>query len=453
LLQTPSVEVEKEPEQLSEIPIELGEFLAPEPEVARLPEEDPIAFIEQQVPAAGAAAAKPKPEPRKPALVASSEPSVAPATAASSQTNSAEATASAPPSTSVSSAPSAPGLGLATTTSSAEPLASAPALSTSASPGDAPPALAPPGREAIDDPVLLAGRAATLEKSPSNVAVTLYADRIRGHALGQRVADLLPRLPQWEDFFGGSSLNPVRDFDRIALFGPSFSRSADLVVAVQYNVPQAKVRASVDKLVARQGSWLKRTPIPIAHTFADRAERLVLLPKKGFALVIPPALKEQALKANLSSIPASKGSEAAVVSIANPRAPLARFGLQVPESLSRIRAKITPLENGAVELTLIATDADESKARADAEQLTRSLNAGIQLLSGVSNVLSRLGLGSFAAGAQFEPVELVAQGNNIVGHQVLTAAQVEFILDRVERQLTAMARSREQQTRPAASQK
>src|SRR5690606_11264958 len=65
-----------------------------------------------------------------------------------------------------------------------------------------------PQRRAIDNPVALVGKAGDVAKSNANLQLILYADRIREHPVGRRIGKLLPRLPQWNDFFGDGQLNP-----------------------------------------------------------------------------------------------------------------------------------------------------------------------------------------------------------------------------------------------------
>jgi hypothetical protein len=435
LLKRPPIEVVEpaQPDNPAEMAIELSELLtappaAPEPK-AELPASDPVSLIDHIVapaPAVKPAAAVPAaplekqkdPDATTTAPLASLPvPSAAPSTSSSARDG---GDAGAPAPTEQLAAPSA--------APSAAPQASAVAEATAPDASSAP----------IDNPVALIGKASALHETPASVSMVLYTDRIRGHELGRRVALLLPQLPQWDEFFGEGALNPVQDFDRLLMFGPGFVRSADLVVAVQYNVPQRKIRSAVDQMVRRRGSWLTKLPVPAALTFADRAERLVLLPAKGLALVVPPRMQAAALALKMQGIPNAKGAEAAVFRIAKPRAPFARVGLDVPATITQMSGKITALPNGAVELEVTATDVDAETAERSAAQMMQSINSAVDLLTGVSNVLSRFGFGGFGAGARMPRITLEATGKEIHGRQVLQAAQVAFILDRIERQVASM---------------
>ncbi len=287
----------------------------------------------------------------------------------------------------------------------------------------------------IDNPVALAGKGGKLVEKNTSVGLILYMDRIRGHALGKRVTDILPALPQWRDFFGTSNVNPVRDFDRMFLLGPSFVDSSGLVMAIDHRVGQEKMRGAVNELVKKRGRWLTGTKIPVAVTYADHADRVVLLSSAHSVMVIPPHLQDQALKQGETHIPQAKGEEAVVASVTNPSKALRRFGVEVPASLKLAKLRVTPLAKGEVLLELDAQDESETAAKQTAVELTRSINATLDVIGGVSDLLGRFGFGALAAGADFPRVKLRADGKWVRASQVLTEAQVAFILDRLERQL------------------
>ena len=407
--------IEEAPEQLRQIPIEL--FSPPQdeatPPTEGLPDEDPVEMIDELIVAPGSPKApaepakesepeSPKPEPTKEQTKDPPKPAAADA-----------------------------GSGRDPGDAGARPVAKRGAD------GDRSERNA---GSSIEDPVALAGKGAKLAEKQTHVGLILYMDRIRAHPVGRRIGNLLPRLPQWRDFFGEGKVSPVRDFDRMFLLGPSFVDSAGLVMAIAYNTSPDVMRASVDALVKNHGKWLTDAPVPAALTFADRSERLVFFPAPQLVMVVPPHLKEQAFRDKFTGIPAAKGPEAMVAFVSEPRKALRRFGVDVPQSVRSAKLRITPLSDGRVRLELDAEDESEESARVTATRVSQGINATIDLVSGVSDLLGRFGFGGVAAGASLPRVRLRAEGKWVRGQQVLTESQVSFILDRVERQLLRPAR-------------
>lgn len=436
-------------EQLKEIPIEL--FEEPEqdtpPSQPNLPKDDPVALIEQLdgLPVRPEAA----PQPSAPAL----EPTKTKDKAAPASASTSDAVSSAPVSEPSSGAVTSGAVASATSqaVASAPQAGSAESTSSSAPPMASGSAPVPKPDPAIDNPIALAGKGAKLVEKNTSVGLILYMDRIRGHALGKRVEQILPALPQWNDFFGTASVNPVRDFERMFLLGPSFVDSSGLVMAIDHRVAPDKMRGAVNELVKKRGHWLTGTKVPAALTYADRAERVVLLTSPRSVMVIPPHLQEQALKQGETHIPKAKGEEAMVASVSNPAKALRRFGLEVPASLKLVKLRITPLSKGEVLLELDAQDESESAAQLTAVELTRNINATLDVIRGASGLLGRFGFGGLAAAADLPAVKLRADGKWVRSSQVLTEAQVTFILDRLERQLLLSRPSPAAKAAPAAS--
>jgi hypothetical protein len=428
LLEEPEVVIEEE--QLETIPIEL--FQAEEPATEppdtapELPAEDPVALIEELVPDPVALPVQPKPEP-------SAAPSAPPKPSASAEPTSKP---EAIPEDAGAPAPSA-------TSSAPEPSQTAPPSAT-AVPMVSATAPAPPRR--IDGPIEAAGKAGKMVENQAYVSITLYADRIREHEVGQRIAAVLPSLPQWNDFFPDASLNPVRDFDRVVVVGPSFHDSRNVVALLQYNTRPEKVRAAVDTLVKRKGEWLSRAKVPVAKAFADRAERVFILPKPGLVVVVPPSMKDEMLAVRDVGIPSPKGPEAMEATLVNPHKPLARYGLQIPKSVKDARIRLTPLPNGEVKIELQAEDESPEAADRTAREVSAGINAIADLSAGFSGLLEIAG---FGRSVRLPRVELHASGKEIWGEQVLSREQVDFLLSQFERQALAWSRARERSARPS----
>jgi hypothetical protein len=428
-------------EQLDSIPIDLFEEQLPDKAPDALPAEDPVGLIEQWVPdMAPVPPEEPKPKAAKPEVPNEKpeEPSDAGA---------AEPSAAIP--SALPSAPPAP------TTDAPPPEPTAPAPSASASAPE-PDRTSPVSEvsKGIANPVALSGEAGEFVKSNAKLGLILYTDRIRAHPVGKRIAELLPNLPQWNDFFAGTQLNPIRDFDRFFLAGPSFYYTHEVVVALQYNTPAAPIRAAIDRLVKRRGQWLPDTPVPAALAEADRAQRMFILPSPHLVLIVPPRLQQQALAAKFKGIPDPSGPEALVASMKEPKEALARLGLQVPETTRDVLLRITPLEEGRILLELTAQEETPELAKRTAQSVTQTVNSFLELVSGASSLLSQFGFGGLKGGVSFPKIQLEAHGKEIRGRQILNQEHVDFILDRVERQLVQrrLAAERQGKEKPGAAQ-
>jgi hypothetical protein len=208
-------------------------------------------------------------------------------------------------------------------------------------------------------------------------------------------------------------------------------------MAIEYNISQDEVRGAVNRLVKQRGSWVVGSKVPTAFTYADRAERVVLFPAPKVVVIVPPHLREQAQKQGVVGVPKAKGPEAMVAFTVNPAKALRRFGLDLPASLQSAKIRITPLPSAQVLLELEAQDETEDQARRNAALLTQQINAMADLASGVGNLLGKFGFGGVAV-FDMPRVTLKAEGKVVRGRQVLTSAQVGFILGEAEKQLSRM---------------
>lgn len=278
------------------------------------------------------------------------------------------------------------------------------------------------------DPLALAGRAASVADPNANVRLLLFNDRIRSLPIAPRLGRVITRLPQWRSFFGPTSLDPIRDVDRMYVAGPQFRVSNEVVAIVKYTVPQASMRKAIDGLVLREpkGEWLQ-TSVPAARARADRADRVFVFPKPGLLMMVPPHLAEDAIKkAPGLELPAASGGAALIAFVANPwRALLGlRAPVELPKSIRKVTLTLSPAEDGGATLHIDATDESPDAARADAAMLTSAVNALTQQnLGAVGALLFGNSKMSF-----IEPVSLVASGSSIRGDSRVTPRQLDRLL-------------------------
>jgi len=285
----------------------------------------------------------------------------------------------------------------------------------------------PEGPQAAD-PMALVGKAASVADPNANVKLLLMNDRIRGLSVGPRIGRLVARLPQWSSFFGPTTLDPIRDIDRMYVAGPQFRVSAEVVAVLQYGVPNAAMRTAIDAIVKREpkGEWLS-SKIPAARARADRADRVFVLPKGKVLLMVPPHLADDAIdKASHLALPQVGGSAAVVAFVATPWRALAglRVPLEIPKTIASVALLVTPSEDGGVVLHIDAVDDSNESAKDHAGMLTTAINAVTQQNVGA--------LGALLFGGQtlslVEPIELRAEGKTIRGDARVTPRQLDRLL-------------------------
>jgi hypothetical protein len=290
-----------------------------------------------------------------------------------------------------------------------------PTPSASAAPPDAGAATPPhkPG-EGIGSPVAGISDKRVIDPN-AHVQVLVHNDRVRQHPLGDRIGPLLKNVYQWRDFFGPTAIDPVRDIDRMLIVGPQLRDSSEVVAILQFNLPQAKVRAAVDALVARdpEGGWVDG-PVPVAKAHADRGERAFVFPSPQILVVTPPSALASAQRLSKKfRLPGPKGDEIALAKLATPYRAFSGLGVHIPKTIASAEIRLSPGPNGGVVIDVLAHDESESQAIADARSLTAALDLGIV----VSLLIGPLH-GSFEA-----------DGSDIRGELTMPRKQVEAILE------------------------
>lgn len=292
--------------------------------------------------------------------------------------------------------------------------------------GDAGPAHKP--GEGIGSPV--AGISDKRVVDPNaNVQVLVHNDRVRQHPLGARIGPMLRNVYQWRDFFGPTAIDPMRDLDRMLIIGPQLRDSREVVAILQFNVPQAQVRAAVDVLVARdpEGGWLDAGGVPVAKAHADRGERIFVFPSPQVLVVTPPSAQAAAQRLSKKfRLPGPKGDEIAIAKLATPwRAFMGMRAISIPKSIRSAELRLSPTADGGVVIDILAHDESEESAKADAQALTAALQAATSLDLGLlGSVMFGASKKNFIKKGSFEP-----DGSDIRGEIVMTRAQVETVLD------------------------
>jgi hypothetical protein len=279
------------------------------------------------------------------------------------------------------------------------------------------------------DPVRLAGAAARLAPANPNVKVVFYPDRIRRHPLAAHFGPAVGRMPQWKAFFEGTGLDPVRDCDRVLLAGPQFRDSSRVVAVIRHNVPEAKMKAAIRAVSERSGArgGPIQARVPAFKGFADRADRVFVMPGPHLLVVSPPDGLEQALKMPASTGFPPLGDRAVVTYIRTPANAFRGLPIDIPTSIEWMTFSATLTQDGGADLSLDAKDKDAASAAANAAKVTAEVERATVLDLGL--LRRRL----------LDPVVFRAEGDRIRADTHLTEPQLRSVLSAVATRIDAAA--------------
>ena len=270
----------------------------------------------------------------------------------------------------------------------------------------------------IRDPVGLAGDAKSIAPKNPNVSLVIYLDRVRQHPLGQRFAPSLTKLKNWQNFFGGTGLDPVRDIDRILLAGPQLRDSSRVVAVIRYNVPPARVRSALDTLVKRpksHGQWVPKR-VPVAKARVDGAERFFVMIAPGMLVVVPPDGLDQALALPRNLRFPTAGNNAVVLFLKYPANAFRDQPVRLPTSVDWMRFSMSLNPSGGAHVRLDAKDKDAATAAQNAPKLTEVINKAMEI-----DLL-------FTKRRLLDPVTFRADDDHIRAETHVTDAQLRHLL-------------------------
>ena len=280
--------------------------------------------------------------------------------------------------------------------------------------------------DGIGSPVAALGNKRVVDPN-ANVQLFVHNDRVRQHPLGARVGPLLKNVYQWRDFFGPTAIDPIRDIDRMMIVGPQLRDSREVVALLEFNIPQSRVKAGVDALVARdpEGSWSDAGAL-VAHAHADRGERAFVFPSPRVLVVTPPSAEASATRLPKNFVlPRPKGDEIASAKLSTPWRAFLGLPVAIPKTIRSAELALYPREDGGVVIEVLAYDETAPLAAEDARALTSALVAATSIELGVfGSVLFGSSRKKFIEKGSFEP-----DGTKIRGEIVLTRAQLETVLE------------------------
>ncbi len=153
------------------------------------------------------------------------------------------------------------------------------------------PEVPPPAPKKVDTPIDKVRIARTLTKNPNNVQIVLVGAQLRAHPIGAKMGPLLADNPQWQEFFQGSGIDPVRDIDVMMLTGPMMRLSGQVVAVMKFSTDMNKVDQAVGSVIEKSkphGRWFKDQAVRSGLGMGDGAERIfALVPEKKLLVVFP----------------------------------------------------------------------------------------------------------------------------------------------------------------------
>ena len=237
-----------------------------------------------------------------------------------------------------------------------------------------------------------------VQPSEVHVRMEIASAAIREHPLGEKIGTLLRKVPQWNDFLGTSTVDPIRDLDLIHIAAPQLvTSSANAYALVKHHMPAPVVKGIIDSLVKRRGTWIRQTDKPAAQAYADRGERIFAAPSTDVLVIAPLSVKDQVLAMNELKLAMPKaGSPAFSASLDQPAKVMARINsvikLNLAESYLNLKLKVFAEAEGSARLEVIIIDTDEEGIKQHAEDLQNQLSALIM----IANLTQNLGLSRIA---------------------------------------------------------
>jgi hypothetical protein len=154
------------------------------------------------------------------------------------------------------------------------------------------------GPERVKDPNALAGGLNAI-KPPNkevHVSVLVRMDHLRLHPIGKQLGGRLTKIPQWQPFFDGTGLDPVRDFDVLYAFGPRFYETSRVSAIVATNKPDEAISLALQAVYKRfkGAEWIGDDDVPAFRAKIDGADRVIVqLP--GGIIITPPDGEKQSI--------------------------------------------------------------------------------------------------------------------------------------------------------------
>ncbi len=217
----------------------------------------------------------------------------------------------------------------------------------------------------------LLGAASDVQAGPVNVQLLVNMEEIRKHPTGATLGPILSAIPQWDSFFNGTNVDPIKDTDWLSIIGPSLRNTDRDVILVRYSASDAVIDKAIDTVTTQYAhggpfdAGVKGMKAAIGT--ADRSQRVFLRPQSHLVAVVPPDFAGTAARMlSKTKVPAHViPKEVFHLVLKDPK----KHVPQLPAGLTEARVWGVPRADYGVDLIGEADAADPEKAEAAAEEI------------------------------------------------------------------------------------
>lgn len=282
-----------------------------------------------------------------------------------------------------------------------------------------------PSLEASDED----GSLGTLE-GEANVTLSLWMSTLRQHELAVALRSMLG-CGKLGSTLKRAQVDAFDDLEAAVFAGPRLDDPTQYTAALSHRLPEARLRKAFARLTWPEGRWLDESAVRIR---AAGARRVVFERGPKLVLATPePVFQKLRASSRKMAIPSSNG-RAFSLSLREPSMALARIGLDLPSTLTRMRLDAHARPNGGVELRIRFEDRDEATARENAPKLAAEVDVAIRQLRQVGALSKMLApiLGTRnAMDFEIPRFRFTVEGASIVGMASIDAAQASSILSKL----------------------
>jgi len=271
----------------------------------------------------------------------------------------------------------------------------------------------------VDEPAPAPRNAHELARAVVGAKLTaiIHVDLVKGHPLAPKVAG----LDLWGPVFDDTGIKPLEDVTTAFVAAANARDEQSVIVVAEHQIEPERLRKAMDTLVTRsgaKGAWLKDREIPAARVEVKGRQSVILAVTPTLFVVTSEAYAKAAEKLQHSGgLPLPEGPAAVVATADQPAASL--DGPRVPPlppTLSTARAEVTFGDRGSAVLDFEAQSTSPDQARADAEELTRTVDDATAVKISILKI------------RMFRPVAFRPDGDKVVAKRKLSRGELESLL-------------------------
>lgn len=283
------------------------------------------------------------------------------------------------------------------------------------------------GAAAVVPPAPKPRNAAEIAQSITSgkAGVLVYADRVRGHPIGPKIA----RMSAISAVLEGTGIDPQQDLERVFFSAASIAEGHRGVTVAQHRVPSARMRSAVDVIIARSdppGAWLPDAVVPTARVTVSGETRVIALvgsadggvDDPAFMLVLPEDQAPAAARfVGTGGFRDPVGDEVAVALVSDPhrtlRAPRAP---RAPETIQYLSAKVRLASDGGLDIAMDGKSTSPEQAAADAAELTDSIERATTIRIAILKI------------RVISPIVFRGEADHVKGTLHLTPSEIDQLL-------------------------